>query len=188
MLVQPLVSFDTISLAELNECLQAWQHRMGVWGRPSHRAGEGGWFHGLRHHGRLVAVTATGDLIGPTCAGLPRSEAVELGRVCAVRPGLNRVVLRMWREFIFPALAARHGWVWAVSYQDAALHSGDLYRFDGWARIGASCSGPDRRSGRKGRRKVIWGWHVDGRPAKAWTARAWPAEDEPAAEPGAVSA
>ncbi len=44
------------------------------------------------------------------------------------------------------------------SYQDADMHSGNTYRFDGWTRIGFSSSGTDIRSGRKGRRKWIWHW------------------------------
>lgn len=106
-----------------------------------------------------------------TLAGQHRREAeagtadypplVELGRVCAVREHLNRAAVRLWREFVFPALCREHGWSWCISYQDAVLHSGDLYRFDGWVRLATSRSGTDARSGRKGRSKVIWGWHAD---------------------------
>jgi antitoxin VapB len=163
LFASPLVSFDAISRRELNECLVAWGHRMGPWERPSYRE----IFHGLRHDGALVGVTAAGDLIRETCAGLARYEAVELGRVCAARPDLCRVVLRLWREFVFPALSRAHGWSWAVSYQDAVMHRGDLYRFDGWVKIGESRSGTDGRSGRKGRSKVIWGWHVERRAREA---------------------
>ena len=46
----------------------------------------------------------------------------------------------------------------AISYQDADLHNGDTYRFDGWKREGYSSSGNDSRSGRKGRNKWIWVW------------------------------
>jgi hypothetical protein len=142
----------------MNQCLTAWEHKMGPWKRPLSR----GWFHGLRHDGKLVAVLAAGDLMRERCGGFTRREAFELGRVCAARPGLNRVALRLWREFVFPALCQAYGWQWVISYQDAHLHTGDLYRFDGWVRLGKSSSGPDRRSGRPGRSKVIWGWHADG--------------------------
>jgi hypothetical protein len=167
MLAPPLIAFEAIELRDLNRCLVAWDHKMGPWNRPTHR----GWFHGLLHNGRIVAVAAAGDLIRETCAGLTRSEALELARMCAERPNLNRVALRLWREFVLPGLAARHGWSWAVSYQDAALHSGNLYRFDGWAKLGESSSGTDKRSGRRCRRKVIWGWHLAGDPVAAWQAR-----------------
>ncbi len=161
----PLVSFDSISLAECNRCLVAWNHAMGPWRRPTFR----GWFHGLRHGDELVGVTAAGDLIRETCAGFTRDEAVELARLCAARRDLNRVVLRLWREFVFPALCRAHGWTWAVSYQDRALHTGDLYRFDGWVPLARSRSGTDTRPGAKrwGRDKTIWGWCVDESVRKA---------------------
>lgn len=158
MFLPPLVSFDRIDRDELNASLVSWGHKMGAWNRPNFGAEA---FHGLRHDGRLVAVTAAARLIPAATAGLTREDAFELGRVCAARPDLNRVVLRLWREFVFPPMCKINGWTWAISYQDAALHTGDLYRFDGWTRIGYSHSGTDARSGRKGRNKVIWGWCED---------------------------
>lgn len=157
MLVQPLLTFDAISLDELNHCLVAWNHAIGPWERPTYR----GWFHGLRLHGELIAVTAAGDLITAHCAGgFTRAEAMELGRVCAARRYWCKAVLRLWRESVFPALSREHGYGWAISYQDTNLHQGDLYRGDGWIRVAGSRSGTDARSGRKGRDKVVWGWSV----------------------------
>lgn len=153
MFLPPLADFEQITLEQANECLVAWGHKMGPLNRPT----GGGWVHALRHHGKPVAIAAADVLIRETSAGFTRDEAIELARVCAVRRDLNRVVLRLWREFVFPCL----GRPWAVSYQDAALHSGDLYRFDGWVKVGRSSSGTDKRSGRKGRNKVIWGWCAD---------------------------
>jgi hypothetical protein len=75
-----------------------------------------------------------------------RHEAIELSRLCAARPDLSRVTLHMWRAFVFPAPCQECGFVLAVSYQDAAIHAGTPHR-----------SGIDPRSGRKGRRKVVWG-------------------------------
>jgi antitoxin VapB len=118
------------------------------------------WAHGLFEHGELVAVVIASDLIAPTCAGKTRAEAVELARLCASRKDLCRVMLRLWREMVLPWIARKHGYSVAVSYQDAKLHSGNTYRFDGWKKIGASRSGTDKRSGRKGRSKVIWAWHL----------------------------
>ena len=67
-------------------------------------------------------------------------------------------MLRLWREFVFPAFGAP----WAVSYQDEKLHTGNLYRFDGWRVLATSQrSGPDTRSGRAGRSKSVWGWNRD---------------------------
>lgn len=155
-LLDPLVSFDIIDADELNWCLQKWGHKMGPLNRPTPSNA-----YGLRHAGRLVAVTATDHLMAAACAGLTRAEAVELSRVCAERPDLCRVALRLWREFVFPGFCEARGVTWAISYQDAAQHSGNLYRFDGWVRLGFSHSGTDTRSGRPGRDKVIWGWSAD---------------------------
>ena len=157
-LAPPIARFEGITLAQLNEHLVEWGHLMGPWKRPTFR---GGWFHGLFHHDTCVAVTAAGDLIRERCAGFDRSTAVELARLCAARPDMCRPMLRLWRAFVFPSLCAVHGWSWAVSYQDAVAHTGNLYRFDGWVRLGDSRSGTDSRSGRKGRSKVIWGWCDD---------------------------
>lgn len=153
MLVSPIAHVEAIDLADLNRALVAWDHKMGPWRRPYFGRAR---FHGLFQNGELVAVTACDQLIAETCAGIPRDAAVELGRLCATRPGLCRVMLRMWREFVFPAF----GREWAVSYQDAVLHNGNIYRFDGWVRLGTSSSGFDSRGGVRGRRKVIWGWAV----------------------------
>jgi antitoxin VapB len=136
------VILEPISDSELNHCLSSWRHAMGPRRRPSR-----GWAHGLRHHGELVAVAATDTLIRARVAGFSRSEAVELSRLCAARPDLCRVMLRLWRVFVLAALAEAKGYRWAVSYQDAARHSGDLYRFDGWIRLARSRSGIDPRTG-----------------------------------------
>lgn len=152
----PLLNFDSVDRAELNARLAEWGHRMGPCRRPHE-----GWSHGLFSEGEMVAVTAADTLIRERVAGLTRAEALELSRVCASRPELCRVVLRLWREFVFRPLAAQRGYTWAVSYQDEALHRGDLYRFDGWLPLARSRSGTDPRSGRRGRDKTIWGWSPD---------------------------
>lgn len=152
----PTVAFEPISRETLNACLSAWHHKMGEVHRPSH-----GWSHGLRIDDDLVAVVATDTLIRPRVAGLGRRNAIELSRLCAAKPALCRVALRLWRVFVFPVIARHRGCYWAISYQDAAMHSGNLYRFDGWLRLGRSRSGTDPRTGRRGRDKVIWGWSDD---------------------------
>lgn len=151
MLVPPLAHVEAIELADMNRALLAWDHKMGTWRRPDFGRAR---FHGMFHHGKLVAVTATDQLIAEQTCGISRDDAVELGRVCAERPDLCRPMLRLWREFVFPAFRVP----WAISYQDAVIHSGNLYRFDGWVKLGTSSSGTDARSGARGRRKVVWGW------------------------------
>ncbi|MBF0584847.1 MAG: hypothetical protein HQL80_11530 [Magnetococcales bacterium] len=152
-----IVTYGSIDLATANACLIAWEHRMG----PLRRGNQRGVHHGLFHDGQPVAVTMASTLIRERVGGvegmvLDRGNTVELSRLCAVRPGLCRVALRLWREFVFPFLDG--GYLYAISYQDAAQHSGNIYRFDGWRRVGYSHSGRDTRSGRPGRNKYVWLW------------------------------
>jgi antitoxin VapB len=151
----PLVTYDAVSLAEANELLSQWEHRMGPLLRGNSAALH---CHALSVHGDPVAVTCTSSLIRERVGGglshLTRANAVELSRLCAREPWACRVALRLWRETVFPGL----GVAAAISYQDADLHTGNTYRFDGWARAGFSHSGHDKRSGRQGRDKYIWVW------------------------------
>lgn len=150
----PLINFDQIELGEANAMLAQWEHRMGPLRRANFATPVA---HALFHNGRPVAIAVAAGLIRENVAGRPdlnRGNTIELARLCAERTGLCRVVLRLWREFVLPELPAQV----AISYQDADLHSGATYRFDGWRRIGYSHSGTDRRSGRRGRNKWIWAW------------------------------
>ena len=154
----PVAALVVASQEEAGDLLRRWGHKMGPCDRP---AGFGMWCHVLQHEGRPVALTVTAALVRECVGGglghLTRQNTVELARVCAVRPGLCRAMLRLWRELVFPGLGYSH----AISYQDAALHRCDLYRFDGWRRLAATrASGTDRRSGRKGRPRVVWGWQL----------------------------
>lgn len=150
----PLITFEEIGLDAANVCLEQWGHQMG----PLLRGNKSGVHYALCHDGRPVAVAMTSTLIRERVGGglshMVRENTCELSRLCAVRPGLCRVALRLWREFVFPQL----GFDFAISYQDADLHNGNTYRFDGWKRMGFSSSGTDTRSGRRGRRKWIWVW------------------------------
>lgn len=157
----PVVTFEEISLETANGCLSRWGHRMG----PLERGNQSGTHYALIHDGRPVAVAMMSTLIREVVGGglnhMTRANACELSRLCAERPGLCRVALRLWREFVFPNL----GYRFAISYQDADLHSGNTYRFDGWQRLGFSRSGTDKRSGRRGRNKWIWVWEQQGASA-----------------------
>lgn len=147
----PAVTFDAFTLAEANALLEMWGHKMG----PILRGDQRGWCHALKHEGRPVALTTASYLIAPVVGNAPhlqRENTLELSRLCAERSGLCRVALRLWREFVFPAL----GFEFAMSYQDADLHNGNTYRFDGWQRVARSRSGTDTRSGRPGRDKWVW--------------------------------
>lgn len=158
MLITPLAHIDAISRADLNQLLVAWGHRMGPYTRPNYTIEA---HHALFEHGEPVAVSAAGEtvreVVGQT--GIRREQCVELARLCAARRDLCRPMLRLWREMVFPAVAAVHKRQIAVSYQDEALHSGDLYRFDGWFLLGkGGGGGPDTRTGRPGRKMKIWAW------------------------------
>jgi hypothetical protein len=150
VLFSPVV-FETILLNEANLLLERWSHKMG----PLKRGRQRSVCHALKFQGETMGITTTSYLIAPRVGGahhLTRENTVELSRLCAVRKGLCRVVLRLWREFVFPTT----NFEWAMSYQDADLHDGNTYRFDGWQRIARSKSGPDTRSGRPGRDKWVW--------------------------------
>lgn len=161
----PITSFEEVDRDEANRCLVAWHHKMGA----IERGNESGRHFALMHHGRPVAIASQATLIRECVGGglqhLTRENCCELARLCAERPGLCRVALRLWREFVFPEL----GYQFAISYQDADLHNGNTYRFDGWTRSERiSSSGTDSRSRRKGRRKWVWSWEL---PTAAMIAR-----------------
>ncbi len=148
----PVISFDRIDLSDANGLLVQWGHKMGAMERPTYAETP---HYAIFHAGQPVAVamaaTLVRDHVGGGMGHLTRANTIELARLCAARAGLCRVALRLWREFVLPQLAPV-----AISYQDADLHNGNTYRFDGWVRGGFSSSGTDQRSGRKGRRKWIW--------------------------------
>lgn len=160
-LFAPIAHIEAIDRADLNRLLVRWGHRMGPYTRPSYAIEA---HHALFEHGEPVAVTASGETVREVVGsgtGIVRPQVVELARLCAGRRDLCRPMLRLWREMLFPAIAKAHGRIAAVSYQDEALHSGNLYRFDGWRNLcAAGGGGVDNRTGRKGRHMRVWGWPV----------------------------
>lgn len=153
------VGFDPVTLPEANEMLVAWGHKMGPLKRGNQGAAS---CHALWMGDEYLAVATASTLIMPVvgggCSWMTRDNTIELSRLCAARGGLCRVALRLWRECVFPSL----GYDYAVSYQDADLHNGNTYRFDGWKRVGRARSGTDTRSGRPGRDKWVWAWSREG--------------------------
>jgi hypothetical protein len=161
MMFPPVAHLEAIDRATANSLLVAWQHKMGPLTRPNYTIEA---HHGLFHHGQPIAVAMSGEtvreVVGKT--GIRRDQCVELVRLCAANDSMNRVMLRLWREVIFPDLASVHRRVLAVSYQDRDLHTGNTYRFDGWVNIGkGGGGGPDSRTGAPGRRMNIWAWPRD---------------------------
>lgn len=151
----PLANFDEIALPVANELLMQWGHRMG----PLLRGNSGALqCHALFVHGHPVGVATTSSLIAPHIGGglshLTRENTVELSRLCAAEPWACRVVLRLWRELVLPGTDATT----AISYQDADLHTGNTYRFDGWKRAAYARGTLDKRTNRQGRNRYIWVW------------------------------
>lgn len=151
----PIATFESVELDRANRMLVDWGHRMGPLLRGNSAALH---CHALLVHGEPVGLACTSSLIREHVGGglghLTRANTIELSRLCARDSWACRVVLRLWRETVFPAL----GYAAAISYQDSSMHSGNIYRFDGWHRAGYSSSGTDSRSGRRGRNKYIWVW------------------------------
>jgi antitoxin VapB len=151
----PVAHLDSIPLPAANDLLIAWNHRMG----PLLRGNSGALHcHALFVHGAPVAIATTSSLICPNVGGglshLTRSNTVELSRLCAGERWACRVMLRLWREVVFPACGVTN----AISYQDADAHTGNTYRLDGWKRQAYARGTPDLRSGRQGRNRWIWVW------------------------------
>lgn len=158
----PIASLIPTSETEANDLLVAWGHRMGPLNRGNRAASHA---HVLLAHNKPVAVALTSSLIRECVGGglghMTRANTVELSRLCAADSWACRVMLRLWRELVFPELGVQ----FAISYQDVDAHTGNTYRFDGWRRLGYSSSGTDSRTGRRGRRKNIWVWELPKRKA-----------------------
>ena len=122
----PLISFDRIDPGEANRYLVFWAHKMGPCTRPFPVKA-----YSLVHNTEVVGVIMHGPIISPQLATevmgdtLTRARTIEVTRLCAARPHLCRVVLRLWREFAFPDLVANGECQFAVSYQDADAHTGN---------------------------------------------------------------
>lgn len=133
-LLPPIAAFEECALDDANKLLVQWGHRMGPInrGEDDHYGPTGQYV--LLAHGSPIAVATHSTLIRSYAGGgldfITRANGIELSRLCAARPGICRVMLRLWREFVFPLLDRRY----AISYQDADLHNGNTYRFDGWRR------------------------------------------------------
>lgn len=156
METETICAFRLCSLEEANELLVQWEHRMG----PLKRGNQSAKCHILESDSQPLSVVTASHLIrsrvGGVSLSLTRDNTIELSRLCSATHGLNRVCLRLWRELVFPKLNFRY----AISYQDSKMHKGNLYRFDGWKRVGFSHSGKDTRSGRPGRDKFVWLWET----------------------------
>lgn len=127
------IYFGPISLPDANALLEHWQHPLGRYARPF---GYQAW--GMAVDGQAVSVVVSGSTVSSRVTGdLHRRNTVELARIARHpdHPGAMRAMLRLWRDYL-----ARRWPYWgveaAVSY---ALPGkvGNLYRFDGWRKVGA---------------------------------------------------
>jgi hypothetical protein len=99
--------------------------------------------HSARHFtldvaGEPLAVASSGSIVSATVAGRQRRVVVELARLGRhpEHPHVLRAMLRLWRLYLVDCWRREY---WPVEMAVAyALpgKSGDLYRFDGWTRIG----------------------------------------------------
>jgi hypothetical protein len=126
--------FAPVTKRQANELIASFGgHPCGPYDR---RFGYQAW--GLAVDGQAAAVAVSGSTVGVSAAGYNRFRCVDLARIARHpdHPGIMRVMLRLWRDY----LAAK----WADQYWpvDAAVSyalpgkAGNLYRFDGWTRWG----------------------------------------------------
>ena len=183
LLDAPIVACSPVSIDEANRLLVAWDHKLGPVYRPFRQEA-----YALEVDGQPVAIAVSASIVSSHVVGwlnlatkadpvrYDRHEVVELAR-CAAAPGnawANRVMLRLWREVCAPRWDC-----WpvraAVSYSHNGLHTGQLYRFDGWLKIHDNCGSAG--GGRYSRlrdstdavygRKSLWLWRYgsgDGAP------------------------
>lgn len=125
------VQISRVKRREANRLLVGWGHELGKYRRPFAQQ-----HFTLDVAGEPLAVASSGSIVSTTVEGHRRREVVELARL-ARDPDHRQVLrplLRLWRLFLVDC------WdYWPVEMAVAyALpgKSGDLYRFDGWTRVG----------------------------------------------------
>lgn len=129
----PLVTWDRCDNRLTDGLLVAWEHWLGPCNRPF-----GVQSFVLSLGGEPVSVAVSASTVNKRCGGYARKEVVELARLCSHpdHRDLTRVSLRLWR------VTAARAWeeYWPVrayvSYANAIRHKGDIYRFDGWEKVG----------------------------------------------------
>jgi hypothetical protein len=137
-LIATAAGLTAVAVDQANALLIDWGHYLGPCNRPF---GAEGWV--LEVAGQPVSVAISASIVGPTAAGMPMRELVELARLCSAPTArwATRPMLRLWREVAGPAWR-----YWpvraAVAYSANARHPGDLYRFDGWTRVTDSAGAP----------------------------------------------
>ena len=128
-----LASVQRMDVDAANRLLVKWEHKLGPCNRPFHQEA-----FALYVLDRPVSVAISASIVnGPVGpkdgVRYERTQVVEIARQASCEPWANRVMIRLWRE-----TCARLWPCWpveaAVSYSHNGMHTGDLYRFDGWER------------------------------------------------------
>jgi hypothetical protein len=158
------VFFAPITKNQANELMAAWGgHPCGPYNR---RFGYQAW--GLAVRGVAAACAVSGSTPGVSAAGYNRFDCVDLARIARHpdHPGVMRVMLRLWRDYLAQEWAEYWPVSAAVSYALPG-RAGNLYRFDGWQRWGAvkarrgpqgksSWSGPSKAQGIADGVMTVW--------------------------------
>lgn len=114
-----------------DELLTSWDHPLGECNRPF---GRQDFVFDL--DGYPIALATSASTVSKTVAGFTRYQVTELARIARHpdHPHILRVMLRLWRCY-----CAQRWPYWpvsaAVSYAMPGT-TGDIYRFDGWERVG----------------------------------------------------
>lgn len=160
----PLVAVAETPRDRVNELLEAWKHPLGGFRRlfaQQHFV--------MTAAGQPVAVACSGSVRRPTVAGgIPRRNVVELARIARHpdHPRAMRAMLRVWTDYLAPAWTDKYpDWpvTAAISYALPGK-AGNVYRFDGWDRIGETnpwggntgWGNPSKADQIADGRKVIW--------------------------------
>ena len=151
--------FVPCGMDEANDLLVRWAHKLGPINRPFR---SDGWLFLV--DGVPVSVAVTASIVSSHISdddGNPlyrRTEVVELARLASCECWANRLMLRWWREvgaLRWPCWSVKA----AVSYHHEGLHTGDLYRFDGWRKVRSGCgsSGGGTWSSQRGAADAVTG-------------------------------
>lgn len=134
----PLLQLRPGDGGETDRLLVDWEHPLGACRRPF---GSQEWV--LEVEQRPVALAVSASTVSATVRAddgreWSRGEIVELARIARAPEwaGMLRVMLRLWRMVCAPAWAQVY-WPLSnlVSYAMPGT-PGDIYRFDGWERLG----------------------------------------------------
>lgn len=160
----PLSGVYPVEMDEANYMLCAWGHKLGPCKRPFGQEG-----YCLEVAGKPVAVAVSASIVHGPVAGYDLKQVVELARLAAGERWACRVMIRLWREAcakLWPHWPVQA----AVSYSHNAMHSGNLYRFDGWEKIREDCGSSGGGAWSRKRyagdahhgKKTLWLWrYVD---------------------------